>query len=425
MEKTIKWKIEIDDSQAGAAAQRVENGLSSMTRASKRLMEAEERRVAAQRKRGSESIAKNLPLAAAPIFQPTSFWANAIAVNRIQAMLQTPQGKAMLGNLGVSGGVFTGAAVAAMVALGLAIKGLKLALEKAKEAIEFSGKTYIKSVQSGMGVGGATSRSLIAQALGVDEKDIFQFGAAMQYIQPRIKASAAAISSAVVPLTKLRVDIEILKIKFLAFGSVLAVNLMPIIESFLNALGSFSDFLTQSNVVQGAMTVLIKVLQVIQFNIQSVAIGFQLAADGILVLMAAINDLIHFLAKINPVIKLISKMSGVGTTIMSPDALKKFATDAKAGEKAQFDLAKSILGLDDSGKPKGAAFASPAAFAKQMPASAWEKMGLVIGGGGVNHAAETAKNTKKTAQTLDKILQAVVSGAATGAPIFSPAYNNP
>ena len=57
----------------------------------------------------------------------------------------------------------------------------------------------------------------------------------------------------------------------------------------------------------------------------------------------------------------------------------------------------------------------PQAQMKQMPASSWEKMGLVIGGGGgTNYAQQTAKNTEKSNSLLGKIANALANPKNSG-----------
>ena len=57
------------------------------------------------------------------------------------------------------------------------------------------------------------------------------------------------------------------------------------------------------------------------------------------------------------------------------------------------------------GKDTGAA-PEPMAYMKRFKASAWERMGLVVGGlGGVNPQQQTAHNTKKTAENTQKIVE--------------------
>jgi hypothetical protein len=53
----------------------------------------------------------------------------------------------------------------------------------------------------------------------------------------------------------------------------------------------------------------------------------------------------------------------------------------------------------------------PMAYMKQMPASSWERMGLMIGGGGgTNYGQQTANHTKPVPALLAKIYAAIVAG---------------
>lgn len=62
----------------------------------------------------------------------------------------------------------------------------------------------------------------------------------------------------------------------------------------------------------------------------------------------------------------------------------------------------SIIGGKDSGSAP-----NPLSYMKQIQASAWERMGLVIGGmGGGSPAQETARNTKETATGIKQLVRA-------------------
>ena len=57
----------------------------------------------------------------------------------------------------------------------------------------------------------------------------------------------------------------------------------------------------------------------------------------------------------------------------------------------------------------------PQSWMKQLPASSWEKMGLVIGGGGgANPAMQTAHNTKSMAQDMKKLVSYLARGGGAG-----------
>ena len=69
--------------------------------------------------------------------------------------------------------------------------------------------------------------------------------------------------------------------------------------------------------------------------------------------------------------------------------------------------------LENNNPFKAVGAANPMAYMKQMPASNWERMGLVIGGGGgTNYNQQTAKNTGTMTKTLEQILRAFTASKA-------------
>jgi hypothetical protein len=59
---------------------------------------------------------------------------------------------------------------------------------------------------------------------------------------------------------------------------------------------------------------------------------------------------------------------------------------------------------------------SPQAWMKQLPASHWEKMGLVTMGGGQNYAKDTAKNTRDIANGIKTLVAAAKSRSGAKSP---------
>lgn len=71
----------------------------------------------------------------------------------------------------------------------------------------------------------------------------------------------------------------------------------------------------------------------------------------------------------------------------------------------------------------GDAAPTPEVSIKRMPFSAWEKMGLVVGtGGGNNYAQQTARNTRMTAEKMDKLIGLMTGGNNL---TMGPIYNMP
>jgi hypothetical protein len=66
----------------------------------------------------------------------------------------------------------------------------------------------------------------------------------------------------------------------------------------------------------------------------------------------------------------------------------------------------------------GASMPGPSSWMKQLPASAWEHMGLGIAGGGQNYQRETAKNTAKLVQILTRKMDGPIQGPHWNMPAF-------
>ncbi len=78
-----------------------------------------------------------------------------------------------------------------------------------------------------------------------------------------------------------------------------------------------------------------------------------------------------------------------------------------------FPVHQIVKLVGSQGKDAGPA-PQPLAFMKQIQASAWEKMGLIIGGVGASSPAqETARNTKVTAEGVKQLVKAVGGGHAS------------
>lgn len=74
-------------------------------------------------------------------------------------------------------------------------------------------------------------------------------------------------------------------------------------------------------------------------------------------------------------------------------------------------------------KSKEGLFPQPIAYMNQMRASAWERMGLVIGGmGAANPAKETAHNTKRTVEEIRRLANHLMRGNSK--PIFTTAQSH-
>lgn len=295
--------------------------------------------------RDKEAFYKNMSMLAGPIFSPGGGLSTMFAARQVFSAMRTDKGKGLQSMVGLGTGIggsaiATGGLVAAATAIGVSLKSFQVALEQSIKAIRFSSSLYSKSMTSGLGIKTEASRTILSSVLGVSEKDIFRFGAAIGYLAPKIKTATDAIAKATIPLATLDINFKVLQTNMMALAATLVEKATPALMTFLNALNTLTEF-----AIKNAGTI---------FGLARVA-----AKTG---LSAVFGN-----AKVELIAALLGKM------------------------------------VDANSKSEGGRMApSPASFMKQMPASNWERMGLVIGGGGgTNYAQQTAEATKRSAKFLE------------------------
>ena len=125
----------------------------------------------------------------------------------------------------------------------------------------------------------------------------------------------------------------------------------------------------------------------VSWNAKILSADFQaLVADMSVKLAPALNAFIGF---IDEIVKGIDRIGNLFSDKDIQEAIDLFFMKPGFGEK----LADKFT-LEQKSMP------SPQAWMKQLPASHWEKMGLVTMGGSQNYAKDTAKNTRDTAKAV-------------------------
>ncbi|MDE2100799.1 MAG: hypothetical protein KGL39_26370 [Patescibacteria group bacterium] len=125
----------------------------------------------------------------------------------------------------------------------------------------------------------------------------------------------------------------------------------------------------------------------------------------------------------------------IETFIKSLDKLVKFLSshqEVRAVALAAAFPVLSLLGIGLEKAGKGASGVSggmptPSAWMKQLPSSAWEKMGLVTFGAQVDYQKQIAQATRETAVGVGKMV-AAIAGRGLGVPVpfgMHPTTNNP
>lgn len=243
-----------------------------------------------------------------------------------------------LGRAAALGGAAGLAGAGAAILVKEAIALLKKTFDEFVKTFSNAASLYSKALQSGTGLNFTSRREGLASVLGVSSKDVYQFGQAVLFLQPRLQFATSILAKTAPNLAATAYEFRILKMNIEALFASMANDAAPELRKF---------------------------------------------ADGLSQIVKAIEDFNS----------------------------KHHAGSFIAGFiKGLFPSVGVIAG---AGKDSGPA-PNPLAYMKQIQASAWERLGLVIGGmGGNNAAQETARNTKETAMGIKQLVRAAgVKGGA-------------
>ena len=294
---------------------------------------------------------KDATFAMMPLFNPTSVWGNLFASRQIFSAFSST--KTGLGLMGKAGLAGTGGAA-------LATGGVVGVLLAVGLAIKGLAKVMHESVQA--------------------YKDA-----------PKLYAKAMTSG---------------LGLKFVSKRSMLA-EIMGVSEQEVIKYGYAFQYLNPK--IEWASSIMAKT----NTNLTSVGWSFKILGENTKAMFADIAD------KAAPAMRIFA--DGLGEIIKEiTDWIDKHQSAmAKIELGAAFALAGTAgmqFGLDvmKRGKDSGPA-PQPQSWMKQLPASSWEKMGLVIGGGGgANPAMQTAHNTKSMAQDMKKLVSYLARGSGAG-----------
>lgn len=203
-----------------------------------RRAEQEARRVAAERAK----LAQGLAFLSAPVTNPTSLWGNLLSGVALQRALSTRRGQQALGNIGMAGPGGTIAAtagiVAGAVAVGLALQGLKKTIQEVMDAIQRATKLYTFKTQSGFSDSYASQRMTAAGVLGVSTDEVMKFGAAMNFLNPRLKQANENFAQSYRRLTLVNWNWKILQTNFESLFTTMAVQAAPALNKMASALSN-------------------------------------------------------------------------------------------------------------------------------------------------------------------------------------------
>ena len=263
---------------------------------------------------------------------------------------------------------------------------------------------YSKTLQSGFGTQLTIKRSLLANAIGVGENEVWQYGAAVSALNEKFSHATKVLSEANPVLTQLSWDTSVLSADFQALKAKIAVEMAPAVQGFIGALDELLKWLTEHG-----------------HDLAGKWLGPGFVTDTSAERKSQIdNDFTNknyykykgndgYGSGVGPLKALMEDTGGnYGEKFRKKFekwSLKNF--EEMAGGLGVSKMKSSEIfswmheGMPAAGGAKGAP--SPVAYMKQLPASQWEHMGLIVGGSGTNYARDTAKNTAKAADFLSKL----------------------
>jgi hypothetical protein len=285
--------------------------------------------------------------------------------------------------------------------LQLALKSLSVVVNGLMDSFKKARDLYSKSLTSGLGIKMTTKMGALSQILGVSEEEVLKFGAAISYIYPQIEDTIKVLEETNGPLAEIQMNIEILKLKFLAVSSVITSSMIAEINKFIDSISAFLDVFKDSDIIQGITGTITKAIELVGLLVSDIAIALQFIYEGF---KGLINILINFLALIPGL--------GIKKMEMGPSKLPSMFNDI-GKQFAAF--------IGQSGKTTGGLPPAQSSM-KQISASAWEKMGLVIGGRG-NTTNELIRQSNKHLSTI----AAAVTGTGIARQSFgmNPTVANP
>jgi len=327
----------------------------------------------------------------------------------------------MSGGKGVTGAIFGAAGAAGygeifvvVKILETAFKALVKAINLTLEAYENARKTYSKSLQSGLGIGFTVKRGMLAELLGVGEEEVIKYGAAINYLNQRIAFATDELAKNTMPLTGVGFELKIVGQNIKALWSEIAAGLAPAMQTLISEFNDFLTVLGGTHVLEGIGMVLGIILQMFANITGAIEIIFNTILVGIKTIAAG------FALLIVGIINLLAKIPGAG----------KLGIHAMDGSKITDDLKKSYDDLGNEITNYGKNFLGgknnvpePQSYMKQLPASAWEKLGLVIGGGG-NSTNDLIRKSNSYLKVIADTVSKTGSGRGAGFGM-SPVTANP
>lgn len=301
-------------------------------------------------------------------------------------------GGAFAGRFGLSGLATTarqgplGLAVAAVVASLLAVSK---AANEVSRALKDASQRYAKQLTTGLPGSFTTQRSLLAEVIGVSEMEVLRYGKAVEALSERLRLSGEEMHRTTRILTQTQWNLRVLGINFRALWSQIAAVMAPAINMFANFLSAWVQFVREigwGQAVAHSVAIMMKVLAT-----ALVALYLPLAAA--VTAVVALGDAIQYFVR--QVRNSIMRATGQEDEVSNEDVFR----ETKLAWESMAQMMRSLGKASTNGVAP-----TPTTDYSKLQASAWERMGLVVGPGiGVHPLRDIAKNTRKTADLLQQI----------------------
>lgn len=342
-------EMNLGGSPLGKSAEDREKGIKKEAMEARRLdqMKADVRRKELDHAR----FMKDMTFSMMPLMNPGSLWGTLFGARQTFSAFMTDTGQEKIGKFGLKGvggaGAAMGVWMAGLTAAGFALKGFTMAIsftaEEIKKAFQFAHTLYAKALSSGLTLGFEAKRSMTANVLGIQESEVFRSRQAASVME-QLKGSINGIAQDAPVLAYTSAQFKILQYDILAAASKLAANLAPALNGLIILLDKFTKAISAlANSIIPAVEAM------------AMASGTSLGA--------------LITAEIEATKKTFRELSGIG------------------------NAATGTLG-------------EPQTFMNQMPASSWEKMGLVIGGRFGDKALEYQR---RTATGIEKLVSTMIN----------------
>ncbi len=300
-----------------------------------------------------------------------------------------------------------------------AIKSLQKVFQELASAADTARKNYAKILQSGGMAGGfVIQRAQLAEIIGVSDQQVMQYGQAIAYLNEKLEFSHKIFTDTNQTLTALSWHFKILEQNTHAMWASLANDAAPAIHMLIDALDQFVKYIVEHRKT---------ILGLIGWNTETPEqtrrrLDLDFFSKNYITAMEPLMEMDPFSGETpEEYIERFRKTFGTRS---------RGATELVAKESGVAPvIAKMLTTWLHEAMPK--AMEAPkapavAASLNRLPASNWERMGLIIGpGGAIDHAKRTADNTTKLVQLTGQLIHSIIPHS--GKPNFfeNPTYSQP